>query len=527
MIVDRVPCAPDEPPFPPARSTSRTMSSSPPMLSAETSPRTPPPPVSAPDPPPARSDPPGPGPLPAAAAGGLDASRRVWLLGVEGAGMSAVAEILAARGLLAGGADRAPGPRAERLARVGVVVGTDDQPIPDDVDLVVASAAVPLAHPRLQEARRRGIATWKYARLLGALMSDRRGISIAGCHGKTTTTALVAWGLLHAGRDPSYVIGGSLSGVGSGARSGRGEHFVAEACEYDRSFLEHVPRVGVVLNVDLDHLDYYRDLAEIEEAFLSFAARVPREGVLIVGEAHGATFQSDPRVRAPVETHGTGAGATWRVLDAEPSASGHRQRFLLRRRDRRSVRLEVPLLGAHYALDAAAAAAALVAAGLDLEEVARAFQVFPGVGRRLERVADLCGVLVLDDYGHHPAEIRATLGALRGRYPGRRLVVVFQPHQASRTRRLLPEFATALAEADEVWLAPIYFARDTDEEQRSVSSADLASRIVEARGHATSFPDLQAVVKHGAKSVRPGDVVVTMGAGDVDEVSRGLADRLR
>jgi UDP-N-acetylmuramate--alanine ligase len=458
----------------------------------------------------------------------LEGHRSAYLVGIGGTGMCGAAEVLRARGIRVRGSDRLASDRTARLERMGVPVdAAESAALPSDLDLVVHSAAVSAGHPQLREASRRGIATWKYAELLGALMEGRFAVCVAGCHGKTTTTSLVASALHHAGRDPAFVVGGVLREFGSGARSGSGPHVVVESCEYDRSFHAHRPTVAVVTNVDEDHLDYYRDLAEIQEAFRVFASRVPEDGVLIVNDAYAALFRGDPRIRARVETYGFGEDALWRAGEPALAGPARRTTFALARGGAPVGRLEVPLLGAHNALNATAAAAALSAAGLSFEEARAGLAAFGGVGRRLELVADEAGVLLFDDYGHHPAEIRAVVKALRRRYEDRRLVLVFQPHQASRTRCLLGDFAAALALADEVWLPPIYFARDSEEERRRVTSEDLAARVRNEGGRARTLADLESVVEHAAASVRPGDVVVTMGAGDVDEVARGLARRLR
>ncbi len=302
---------------------------------------------------------------------------------------------------------------------------------------------------------------------------------------------------------------------------------MAESCEFDRSFLRHAPLTGVILNVDEDHLDYYRDLAEIQEAFRLFAARIPRDGLLVVNDAYAPLFRDDRRVVARIETYGFGEDADWRLSEPHPIGHGRRSTFSLTYRGELAGRIEVPLLGTHNALNAVAAVAALTEAGLAFSEIAAGLGDFEGVGRRLELVADKGGVLLFDDYGHHPAEIRATIRALRRKYEGRRLIVIFQPHQASRTRCLLKDFAAALAEADVVWIPPIYFARDSEEERRLVTSEDLAAHVRNEGGDARTLPDLDAVVAHAAGRVRPGDVVVTMGAGNVDEVARGLALHLR
>ena len=388
----------------------------------------------------------------------LDGIRAVWLVGIEGVGMSAAAEILQARGVVVRGADCSPGPRARRLEGLGVEIHAETVLPASSSDLLVASAAIPPDHPHLREARRRGLEVWKYAELVGALMAGRDALCVAGCHGKTTTTSLAASVLLRAGRDPTFLIGGALTATGSGARSGLGRHFVAESCEFDRSFHHHDPMIGVVLNVDEDHLDYYEDLAEIQEAFRVFAAKVPADGLLVVGDAYAPLFAEDDRIRAPLETYGFGEDATWQVGESEPAGKGERTRFALRYRGEPLGVVDLPLLGRHNALNATAAVAALTKAGLSFEEIQHGLAHFEGVGRRLERIADKGGVLILDDYGHHPAEIRATIRALRHCHPKRRLIVVFQPHQASRTRCLLKEFAAALAEADEAWIPPPTFA---------------------------------------------------------------------
>lgn len=453
--------------------------------------------------------------------------RSAYLVGVGGTGMCGAAELLTARGIAVRGSDRSASRRTERLARVGVPVDLgDDAPLPDALDLVVATAAAAPDHPQLVAARRRGVPVWKYAECLGALMEGRVGIAVAGCHGKTTTSSLVATALWRAGRDPSFVIGGEVRDLATSSRPGRGPHFVAEACEYDRSFHRLRPTIAIVTNVDADHLDYYRDLEEIRESFRAFARLLPAHGTLVVHEDHADVFRRDPRIVARLETYGPSPAAAWRVLDAHYDADGGGLRWRVARDGEVVAAPSLPLTGVHNAWNATGALAALAAAGLPLDEAVPALASFGGVGRRLEVVAERGGVTVLDDYGHHPAEIAAVVRGLRARWPGRRLVLTFQPHQASRTRLLLEEFGEALALADEAWLAPIYLARDSEEDRRAVTSTDVAARVEAHGGHARVFPSFSAIVEHGAAAVRPGDVLVTMGAGNVDEVARGLALRL-
>ncbi len=459
----------------------------------------------------------------------LEGHRSAYLVGIGGTGMCGAAELLAARGLSVAGSDRAASPRTARLERLGVRVDTGEElaSLPPATTLVVASAAVAPDHPQLVEAARRGLAIWKYAECLGALMEGRVGICVAGCHGKTTTSSIVATTLWRAGLDPTFVIGGDVKDLASSARPGRGAHFVAEACEFDRSFHRLRPEIALVTNLDADHLDYYRDMDEIRESFRDFARLLPERGVLVVHEDAAAVFRGDPLLRARIETYGIGPDVDWRAVNAAWDPADERFRWTLVRRGVPVGELTSPLSGRHNVLNATGAAAALFAAGLAFETIAEGVAAFGGVGRRMECIADRRGVLVLDDYGHHPTEISAVIRAIRGRWPARRVVAVFQPHQASRTRALLDEFGTALAEADAVWLAPIYHARDSEEEKRRTTSVDVALRVERYGGSAQVFQGLDAIVSYAAANVCAGDIVVTMGAGDVDRVARGLADRLR
>ena len=459
----------------------------------------------------------------------LAGHRSVYLVGIGGTGMCGAAELLRARGLEVGGSDRSASKRTDRLMRMGIAVdaGNETGPLPAGTTLVVASAAVPAGHPQLVEARRRNLPVWKYAECVGALMDGKTGICVAGCHGKTTTSSLVATALWRAGRDPSFVIGGDVTDLATSARPGRGAHFVAEACEFDRSFHRLRPSIAIVTNLDADHLDYYRDLEEIRESFRVFARLLPEEGVLFVHEDHADTFSGDAGLHARVETYGAGPTARWRAIDPWWDDADQVTRWKVVRDGQTLGTLAVPLAGRHNVLNATAALAALLAAGLSFEEAAAGLRDFGGVGRRMERIAEVRGALILDDYGHHPEEIRSVVRAIRMRHDGRRLVVIFQPHQASRTRLLLEDFGKALAEADEAWLLPIFHARDSEADRRSVTSEDVALRVSLAGGRASTFSDFGALLDHATTFAKSGDVIVTMGAGNVDEVAHGLADRLR
>lgn len=467
-------------------------------------------------------------PIPSELPRSLHGVRRAYLVGIGGVGMSGAALLLERRGIEVLGSDRSAHAANLALRRLGgtVQATSDEQPLPADVDLLVYSAAIAPEHPQRQAARARGLTCWRYADLLGVLMADRLAICVSGSHGKTTTSSLVASSLLHAGRDPGFLIGGRLLEHGSGARAGAGDHFVAESCEFDRSFHAHRPRVAIVTNVDADHLDYYRDLAEIQESFRVFAARLPANGHLVVNEAYAPLFEGDARIKARLQVFGFGPEAPWRAADLRLAPDGRTTHFTFSHRGLTLGSVQLPLLGSHNVLNAAAAITALMVSGLPFAQASAGVAAFKGVGRRLELIGEPQGVRILDDYAHHPAEIRAVLRAVRPSLPGRRLLVIFQPHQASRTRCLLREFAAALAEADEAWLPPIYFSRDSAEERRRVTHEDLAASVRNEGGVAHAFADLAEVQAHARGAVRPGDVVITMGAGNIDEVARGLAEQL-
>ena len=309
----------------------------------------------------------------------LGTVRSAYLLGIGGVGMSGAARLLAARGIEVRGSDADPGGAAARLAGVPLEVTGEATVLPDGVDLVVRSAAIGPGHPQRAAAEERGLRMWRYADLVGALMADRVGIAVAGCHGKTTTSSLVASALAHAGTDPSWLVGGTLRAFGGGARAGAGPHFVVESCEFDRSFHAHRPHVAIVTNVDEDHLDYYADLAEIQESFRVFAALLPSDGQLVVNDAHAAVFRGDARLRAPLVTYGFGDDAAWRVGEPELTGDGRGVAFSLTGPDGRTTYATVPMLGRHNALNAAGAIATLVAAGVDRDAAEAGVAAFGGV----------------------------------------------------------------------------------------------------------------------------------------------------
>jgi UDP-N-acetylmuramate--alanine ligase len=452
--------------------------------------------------------------------------RTVHLVGIGGTGMSGLAALLAAEGHAVTGSDLRKGPAAEGLEARGVPVaeGHAAENLPPGADLVVTSAAVPRDNPEVAEAERRGLPVVKYARALGGLMATRRGVAIAGCHGKTTTTGMAAFVMDACGLDPSVVLGGSLPVFGGNWKHGAGSYLVAEACEYDRSFLNLTPEIAVVNNIDADHLDYYRDLQDIASAFTDFARLLPEGGLLVVNNEHERQFRDDPLVKARVETTGLRGHADWVAVERRAEPGCTRFRVLRRGEDWGTFVLRVP--GLHNTLNALGVVALASHIGLDRDRVQAALRDFPGVDRRLTVRYRRGGITVVDDYAHHPAEVQAVLRTLREDPSHRRILAVFQPHQASRLRLLRREMAASLGAADRVFVPDVHFARDTAEDRERVHSLDLVKTLNNLGADAVYEPSHAALVERVLADLRPGDAVVTMGAGTVTEVSHELAQRL-
>ncbi|NLX14458.1 MAG: UDP-N-acetylmuramate--L-alanine ligase [Phycisphaerales bacterium] len=457
----------------------------------------------------------------------LPVGQRVHLIGVGGCGMRGAAEMLLRRGAIVSGSDRAASDATAILASHGAKVYTTQAAdhLPESCHLVVYSAAIKETNPELAEARRRGYPVMKYSQLLGLLMAQQTGLAIAGTHGKSTTTAMVAYVLRRAGCDPSYVIGAEVEQLGGGSGYGEGEHFVVEACEYDRSFVNLRPRLAAILNIEEDHLDYYADLDAIEEAFRDFIALLPADGLLVVnGEDRNVQRVLAGSV-APVETFGFEGNFNWRanILDSNNGCI----RFEVWRGDRVLTEVAMSIPGRHNASNALAAMALCFRAGVEPETIAKALGEFGGAGRRLTLRGSVAGVTVVDDYAHHPTEIQVTLRAARDFYRPRKMFVVFQPHQHSRTRCLLNDFARSFGSADLVIVPDIFFVRDSESERDLIDSIDLVERIHAQGGEARYEKSFERIVMQLGREVREGDLVITMGAGDVWRMADQLLDCLK
>jgi UDP-N-acetylmuramate--alanine ligase len=440
---------------------------------------------------------------------------RVHFVGIGGAGMSGIARIMLARGLPVSGCDTRDSRALAALRARGadIEVGHDAWHAAD-VDTIVVSSAIRADNPDVGEARRLGRRVLPRAAALASVMTGLRGVAVAGTHGKTTTTSMLTVALQACGRDPSYAIGGDLNEPGSNAHSGSGEFFVAEADESDRSFLLLSPEAAVVTNVEADHLDNYGDPDAVHEAFREFVRRLPPDGSLAVGaddEGSLALAELGADLGLAVVTFGLSADADVRVHDLVVEGVGSRFEIVAGGRRLGEVSLQVP--GSYNAVNAAGAIAVGLQLGLPFTDMARGLAEFTGARRRFEPKGIARGVRVYDDYAHHPTELRALLTAARQVAGGGRLITVFQPHLYSRTRLFADDFAAALSLADIAVVMEVYAARE--DPVPGVTGALIADGVRLAAGRVVFEPSWSAVPGVVAALTRPGDVVLTVGAGDV------------
>jgi UDP-N-acetylmuramate--alanine ligase len=446
----------------------------------------------------------------------------VHFVGIGGAGMSGIAEVLLNLGYTVSGSDAKRSPVTDRLASMGARIFEGH--VAANVhaaEVVVTSTAVHADNPEVMAARRAGVPVIPRAEMLAELMRLKYNVAVAGSHGKTTTTSMVAFVMDRGGLDPTVVVGGRLAVLGSGARLGKGDFMVAEADESDRSFLKLSPTIAVVTNIDREHLDTYRDLADVQDAFVGFVNKVPFYGAAVVCLDDPPVQDVLPRIERRVITYGLSPQAEVSARSVNLGPAGSQLTVFTRGQERGLLSLAVP--GAHNVVNALAA----VAVGLDLEipfeHVKTGLEAFTGVDRRFQVRGEAGGITVVDDYGHHPTEIMATLESLARLASGRRTVVLFQPHRYTRTKHLWDEFGRAFHKADVVLLADIYSA---GEETIAGVTAQALADSVAARGHrgVRYAGDLRAAGAALVEEAREGDVVLTLGAGNVwtagDEVLR-------
>ncbi len=448
--------------------------------------------------------------------------QHVHFIGIGGIGMSGIAEILLTLGMRVSGSDLRRGPITDRLAQMGATIyeGHAHGHV-GDATVVVTSSAVSAANPEVLEARSRKIPVIQRAEMLAELMRLKYGIAVAGMHGKTTTTSMVASVLAAGGLDPTVVVGGRVDALGSNARLGSSEYLVAEADESDRSFLKLSPILAIVTNLDREHMDCYRDMHDVESAFLAFMDKVPFYGAVTACVDDPLLARILPKVKRRVIRYGESESADYRLdilaggTVANGSSSFARFQVITATGPLGPFSLRVP--GRHNILNATAAVAVASQLGVTADQIAEGLQNFRGVDRRFQLRGKANGIAVVDDYGHHPTEIRATLAAAR-ECGYQKIHVVFQPHRFTRTRDLLEEFATAFALADSVTILPIYAASEVP--IPGITAELLVERIPNTK--AEFAPDFPAAVAQTMRKAQPGDLVLTLGAGNVSQLAQLL-----
>ncbi|MEE2776596.1 MAG: UDP-N-acetylmuramate--L-alanine ligase [Acidobacteriota bacterium] len=448
----------------------------------------------------------------------------VHFVGVGGAGMSGIAEILLDYDLRVSGSDLSLSDTTTRLSALGVAIRAGHEAANvEGSDLVVISSAVPPDNAEVVAARAAGIPVVRRAEMLAELMRLKYGIAVAGTHGKTTTTSLVGLLLTEGGLDPTVIVGGRLRVTGTGARHGRSDYLVAEADEFDRSFLRLAPIIAVLTSIDVEHLDTYRDLDDIREAFVTFAQKVPFFGQVIVCVDDDNVRQILPALAdRRVVTYGLSAEAEIRATDIEVDADG--SAFVASSsREGRLGTIRLPIPGVHNVQNALAALAVGLGVGLDIEGLTDALAGFGGVHRRFERLGTWRGATVVDDYAHHPTEVAATLEAARQVFPESRVHVVFQPHLFSRTRAFATDFGRALLAADTAVVTDVYPSREQPVEG---VTGELVANAAREAGHEDVLycEDWRDVDVELASRIEEGDAILTLGAGDIYQLARSLAE---
>ena len=455
--------------------------------------------------------------------------KHIHFVGIGGSGMSGIAEVLLNLGYEVSGSDLASNAATERLAGLGAKVVTGH--VSDNVagaDAVVVSTAVGGDNPEVMAARQKRIPVVPRALMLAELMRLKKGIAVAGTHGKTTTTSLIASVLAEAGLDPTFVIGGRLNASASNARLGAGEFIVVEADESDASFLHLQPVLAVVTNIDADHMETYQhDFAKLKQAFIEFLQNLPFYGSAVLCTDDANVREIMPFVSKPVVSYGLREDAMVRAVDI---VAGERMRFRCLREGAATLEVQLNLPGRHNVQNALAAIAVATELGVDDAAIMKALSEFRGVGRRFQRYGELPAAgggsfTLVDDYGHHPAEMQATLDAARGAFPGRRIVLAFQPHRYTRTRDLFEDFVKVLSGADAVLLAEVYAAGEPPIVAADGRALARAIRVAGGIGKGAepvfvdAISDMPAAI---SKLARDGDVVITMGAGSIGGVPAQL-----
>jgi len=456
--------------------------------------------------------------------------QRVHLVGVGGIHMSGIAQVLRARGHSVSGSDLYLTPLTEKLEAMGVTVSRGhDAANVGEAELVVYTSAAHEDNPEIIEARRRGLPTIKRAQMVARLMEGKRSIAIAGSHGKTTTSSLIAFMLWQAGRSPTFMVGGEMVGLETNAMPGEGPDFVVEADEFDAAFLNYHPDIALVTNVEPDHLDIYGSFERLKDTFRQFLSQIKPNGYIVACRDDPAlqailreTAGDDVNLPVHVVSYGLDPSSEW-LAEGISSKGVDGYTFVVKCGKQVYATFETRLPGIHNVSNALGAIAVGSILGLPLEAMRRSVAEFRGVKRRFQPVGEAGGVTVMDDYAHHPTEVRATLAAARDRFPGRRLVCLFQPHTYSRTRYLLDGFRTCFSDCDVLLVAETYAARE--EPSAGMSAEELVREVRQPRARYAG--DLAQSAAAAAALLAPGDVFFTVGAGDVEKVGPMVLEALK
>jgi UDP-N-acetylmuramate--alanine ligase len=452
-------------------------------------------------------------------------AQRVHFIGIGGSGMSGIAKIMATRGIEVSGSDIHDSATLESLRKLGIeiVIGHSEHLDPR-IELVVRSSAIPQDDPEIRAAAALGIQVMERAEALASLMAGYRAVAVAGTHGKTTTTSMLTVALQHCGMDPSFVIGAPLRNSGTNAHQGSGDIFVVEADESDGSFVAYAPMAAVITNIELDHVDNFQDLASIEKIFDDFVATIGEAIILCLDDPGNLKLierlKDSERTKAKILTYGTSGNPDLMIDRIHLGATRSTARFTYRGRVLGEISLSVP--GRHNVLNAGAAFLMSTYLGAPALDVMAGLAIFTGARRRFEIKGEANSITVIDDYGHHPTELDATLATARNFNPSGRVIAIFQPHRFTRTRAFANEFAAALDAADHTFLLEIYPA--SEEPIPGVSSLLISSKM---KSEVTYEPSMVETIKRVIEYVRPGDLILTLGAGDVSSLAPLILENLR